>query len=78
MRSREQKLVDLCFEIALTISSTGTDRAGKKITLYKKSNEEKAEWVARQLRLCGFDTQRRGMSWGVLVDDRSNEEADES
>ena len=65
--NNEQKLIDLCFSIGLLISDTkGKDREGNEITLYKKSNEEKAEWIARQLRACGFDTVPRGMSWGVL------------
>ena len=40
-----QRLVDLCFEIALTIDRTGL-----------KTDEEKAEWIAKQLRDNGFDT----------------------
>lgn len=60
--SREQQLVDICFEAALVMSDT-------KYDLYKKSNEEKAEWVAKQLRGCGFDTFPCGMSWGVLKGD---------
>ena len=55
----QQKLVDICFELVLVATSN------KKFC--KKSDEEKAAWVARQLRLCGFETEPMGASWGVLV-----------
>lgn len=58
-KTREQKLVDICFQIGLLISDT-------KYDLYKKTKEEKVEWIANQLRQCGFDTQPMGASWGVL------------
>lgn len=58
-RSDEQKLVDICFELVLVATQN------KKFC--KKSDEEKAAWVARQLRLCGFETEPMGASWGVLV-----------
>lgn len=58
--NREQKLVDLCFDIALIISSD-------KNTIFKSmSNEQKAEWVAKQLELNGFKTVPCGSSHGVL------------
>jgi len=57
--SNDQKLIDICFEIGLTISDT-------RYNMYKKSNEEKADWIAQQLRGCGFDTQPVGSSWGKL------------
>ena len=58
-----QKLVDLCFELVLTI----TDEL--HIEEFKiKSNKEKAAWVARQLKSMGFETMPCGMSWGVLKD----------
>lgn len=56
---REQKLVDVCFATNLLISD-------KKYDLHNLSNEEKAEWVAKQLRISGFDTKPCGSSWGVL------------
>lgn len=65
-KEKLQKLIDLCFEIGLTISDTGKDRGGNDIALHKKSSEEKARWIAQQLRLCGFDTEPVGSSWGVL------------
>jgi len=60
-RSKEQKLVDICFELVLTIT------AKEHIKIFsKKSNEEKAEWVAKQLKGCGFSTHLVGASWGML------------
>ncbi len=54
-----QKLVDICFEIGLTISDP-------EFNFYKKSQEERAKWIARQLRMTGFPTNPSGASWGVL------------
>jgi len=59
MKSRIQRLIDICFEIGLVISDP-------KLDLYKKTNDEKGEWIANQLRQCGFDTDPCGASWGVL------------
>ena len=67
MRSREQHLIDLIFEISLLISDTrGRTRSGHKNKLYKKTTKEKATWIAEQLRACGFATYPCGGSWGVL------------
>jgi len=61
MQSREQKLVDICFE--LVAAATSKDNAA----FFKgKSNEQKMEWTAETLRSCGFDTAPVGSSWGVL------------
>lgn len=54
--ANEQKLVDLCFACVLQAEQ-----------LAGRTNEEKAEWVRRQLTLCGFPTEPCGMSWGVLM-----------
>ena len=54
-----QKLINICFSIGLVISD---DRNG----MINKTNEEKAEWIAEELRGCGFDTHPCGASWGVL------------
>lgn len=64
-QSNEQKLVDLCFEIGLMISD-------KEYKFYEKSIEERAEWITRQLKGCGFPTMPCGMSWGVLIDKENN------
>ena len=55
-RSKEQQLIDIMFEVAIV---------GAKY-MHGKSNEEIAEWVAKQLKDCGFDTEPRGACWGVL------------
>ena len=55
----EQKLIDIMFQIALTIQANPGDFQGM-------TNEQVAEWVADQLRQCGFPTAPCGMSWGVL------------
>ena len=60
--TREQKLVDLCFEIGIMIST-------QKYDFKKMSVEEKAEWIAEQLKIAGFKTQPMGASWGVLKND---------
>lgn len=57
-RSDQQKLVDIMFEVGLTIA---THECFKN-----KSHEQIAEWIAGQLRACGFDTTPAGSSWGVL------------
>ena len=56
MQMNDQKLIDITFEIALVAANY----------LHGKTNEEIAEWVAKQLRDCGFDTEPRGASWGIL------------
>ena len=56
-QKREQKLIDICFEIAMMIHEHH-DKF--------KNNEEVAKWVANQLEQCGFPTQQIGSSWGVL------------
>lgn len=65
IRSNEQKLVDICFQLALTMRSNR--KYFKKLTI-----EETAEWVARQLKECGFPTTPMGMSWGVLDSSLNN------
>lgn len=61
VESNEQKLVNICFELVLVATA---DKV-----FCEKTNEEKAKWVADQLRGCGFDTHPRGASWGVLHND---------
>ena len=62
MRTTEQKLVDICFECVLTVLDH------EHVALFTKmSIAERAEWVARQLRASGFDTEPVGASWGVLI-----------
>jgi len=58
MKSNEQKLIDIMFEIGLMIHNNEW--------FNEKSNEEVAEWIREQLKMCGFDTKPIGSSWGVL------------
>jgi hypothetical protein len=58
MESDTQKLIDICFSLVLTST--------KNFSFITKSDEVKAEWAAKQLRLCGFDTKPVGCSWGIL------------
>ena len=60
-QNREQKLVDICFECVLTVLDKQHVASFSSMT-----QAEKAEWVAKQLRECGFDTRQLGCSWGVL------------
>lgn len=56
--SREQKLVDIVFEVAIL---------QKHSSVVQNMNEEQlANWIASQLMACGFDTYPCGSSWGVL------------
>ena len=63
MENREQKLVDICFQIGITINNNER--------FQKMSVPEVADWIAKQLRGCGFDTYPCGASWGVLKNDWS-------
>lgn len=61
-RSREQKLIDIMFEIGImTHSDTpeGDHLRGLDRDTY-------AEWIRHNLKECGFPTILMGMSWGVL------------
>lgn len=61
---REQTLVDICFQIALTLHTNGDPFRFKK-------NSEVAEWVADQLNQCGFPNVPVGSSWGHLVEEET-------
>lgn len=62
--TNEQKLIDIMFEVA---QFSAQYWAGKDKTDYYNNRREKhMDWVAHQLRACGFDTEPRGSSWGVL------------
>lgn len=58
---REQKLVDIMFQVAMTLTMENF-----REHFASKSREEVAEWVAYQLRACGFETKPCGLSWEVL------------
>jgi hypothetical protein len=53
---REQELIDIMFQIAITAANE----------MHGKSHEEIASWVAEQLKLCGYVTKPVGASWGML------------
>lgn len=55
---QHQKLVDICFQLV----GAAVDSA----TIQKASHEQRMEWVAKQLKECGFPTTPCGASWGVL------------
>jgi hypothetical protein len=57
----EQKLIDLCFSLVLHYRTYQNHDL-----MQTKTQEETAEWVADNLRECGFPTTPTGMSWGVL------------
>lgn len=64
--SREQKLIDICFQLVMTLHN-------HQDFLASKSREEIATWVANTYRDCGFPTTPIGSSWGVL-DTRTRDE----
>ena len=57
-QSTEQKLIDIMFQVGITIATYDCFRT--------MTQDEIAEWIAKQLRDCGFDTTPAGASWGVL------------
>lgn len=56
--SREQKLVDIMFQIAIMV------HCDERFT--KRGHMEVAEYVRSQLKECGFEVEPAGMSHGVL------------
>lgn len=54
-----QKLVDISFELVAAMFEHHEHFA-------TQTHKERMEWVADQLRKCGFDTVPMGMSWGFL------------
>lgn len=65
---REQKLVDIMFQVAGILTDTQYAQHFQSM-----SREQRMEWVAHQLRACGFDTNPMGLSWGVLVSETPEE-----
>lgn len=64
IRGEVQKVIDLTFSIGLTIS----DPMNRKV-FDAMTREQRAEWIAHQLRECGYDTVPVGSAWGVLSND---------
>ena len=58
--NEKQQLIDICFQIGLVIKDSKV--------LQGMSNEKVAQWIAQQLKECGFETQPVGSSWGILID----------
>ena len=59
----EQILVDICFQIALMINDPKYREGFSKL-----DKEGTAEYVSKQLKMCGFPTRPVGSSWGMLID----------
>jgi len=66
--SKEQDLIDIVFDVGLMVRSHPSFRY--------KTEKDTAEWIASQLRQCGFDTQPMGSSWGVLKKEDPFNDAD--
>lgn len=62
-REREQKLVDLCFEMVY-IACDQTHREW----FDNRTRDERMQWVANNLESCGFPTVPVGMVWGKITD----------
>lgn len=67
---REQKLIDLCFSLCITMHLAKDD------WVQRVTREEVAEWVSQQLEGCGFPTKPMGSSWGILVQKTRDEKLD--
>ncbi len=59
MTSNTQKLIDISFEIALTMKQNIE-------WVEKSSDEEIVQWVSKQLSQCGYQTTPLGASNGIL------------
>jgi len=58
-KQKLQDLVDICFEIGLTVRSQSD--------YFKNlSQEDTAKWIASQLEQCGYPTSPCGACWGLL------------
>lgn len=57
-RESEQKLIDICFQIAELIH--------REKVLQELTRDEIMAWTAQQLEMCGYSTVPTGMSWGIL------------
>jgi len=64
MENKQQQLVDIIFQVGLTIKESKM--------LQEKTVEELAEWIVEQLKLSGFETKPAGLSWGVLQNEIRN------
>ena len=58
-KNTDQKLVDICFSIGFAVNEN-------QYHFNRMTREDFGEWIAIQLRECGYDTEPVGSSWGVL------------
>jgi len=66
-RSREQKLVDILFEVAMMTKESKS--------LQELDREKYAEWIRHQLDLCGFKNFGPiGVLWCKLLEEKSNDD----
>ena len=61
----KQKLIDIMFEVALTIHND--------YRFSSWSNEEVVEWIRSQLKQTGYEVTPVGSSHGVLIKEKENE-----
>lgn len=59
MTSNTQKLIDIAFEIALTMKKN-------RDWVEKSTDEDILKWVSKQLLDCGYQTVPLGASYGIL------------
>jgi hypothetical protein len=59
--NKQQELVNICYELVFTCTEKMNIKRFTKMTM-----EEKAEWVSKILKGCGFPTHPQGALWGVL------------
>lgn len=57
----KQDLVDIIFQIGFTT------RSHPEI-FGPMSQEEYAEWIRKQLKSCGLETEPCGLLWGIIID----------
>ena len=62
MKSKEQDLIDICFEVALTMKM-------HQETFKRMSRGDVIEWVREQLKKSGYPTEICGSSWGVIINE---------
>lgn len=66
-RSREQKLVDILFEVAMMTKESKS--------LQELDQEKYAEWIRHQLDSCGFKNFGPiGVLWCKLLEEKSNDD----
>jgi hypothetical protein len=65
MEDKEQKLINLMFEMVLV--------ATNDTVFCKRPRGERMAWVANNLRSLGYDTHPIGSSWGTLVTEEFRE-----